>query len=303
MKTTNAPAGDFAARLADSGKTDKALRGDYSHIQADYTTDQRWEAYSAEEHALWRTLFDRQSALLSRYAAPEFTEGLKRLDVRDGIPDFRRASDVLMKATGWSLVAVPGLIPDKEFFEHLAARRFPVTNWIRTPEEMDYLVEPDVFHDFFGHVPLLTHPVFADYLQAYGHGGAKALALGGQEQLARLYWYMVEFGLINTKDGLRAYGAGMLSSRGETQFCIDSPAPHRIGFDLERVMRTTYRIDDYQQTYFVLDSYEQLMDATAVDFTPLYARLRELPEIAPTEVLPTDRVFTLGEQGQGHKAA
>ncbi len=303
MNKTNAPAGDFAARVTDSGKTDTALRGDYSHVQPDFTIDQGWDAYTSADHALWRTLYDRQSALLPRYAAPEFIDGLTRLDVGGGIPDFRRASDVLDKATGWTLVAVPGLIPEREFFEHLAARRFPVTNWIRKPEEMDYLVEPDVFHDFFGHVPLLTHPVFADYLQAYGVGGAKAIALGGQEQLARLYWYMVEFGLINTADGLRAYGAGMLSSRGETQFCIDSPAPHRVGFDLERVMRTRYRIDDYQQTYFVLDSYEQLMNATAVDFTPLYARLRDLPEIDPTMLLPGDHVFTRGSQAGGVKAA
>lgn len=303
MNQSNAPAGDFATSVTGSGKTDTALRGDYSHVRNDFTIDQGWDQYTSADHAMWRTLYDRQSALLPRYAAPEFIEGLKHLDVRDGIPDFRRASDLLDKATGWTLVAVPGLIPEREFFEHLAARRFPVTNWIRKPEEMDYLVEPDVFHDFFGHVPLLAHPVFADYMQAYGKGGVKAIALGAQEQLTRLYWYMVEFGLINTKDGLRAYGAGMLSSRGETQFCIDSASPHRIGFDLERVMRTQYRIDDYQQTYFVLDSYEQLINATAVDFTPLYARLRELPAVAPTEVLPTDRVFTLGNQGESHKAA
>lgn len=303
MNQSNAPASDFATSVTGSGKTDTALRGDYSHVRNDFTIDQGWDQYTSADHAMWRTLYDRQSALLPRYAAPEFIEGLKHLDVRDGIPDFRRASELLGKATGWTLVAVPGLIPEREFFEHLAARRFPVTNWIRKPEEMDYLVEPDVFHDFFGHVPLLAHPVFADYMQAYGKGGVKAIALGAQEQLTRLYWYMVEFGLINTKDGLRAYGAGMLSSRGETQFCIDSASPHRIGFDLERVMRTQYRIDDYQQTYFVLDSYEQLMNATAVDFTPLYARLRELPAIAPTEVLPTDRVFTLGNQGESHKAA
>lgn len=303
MTKTQVPAGDFATRVTDSGKTDTALRGDYSAVKDDFTIDQGWERYTDADHAMWRTLFDRQSALLHRYAAPEFIDGLKRLDVRDGIPDFRRASELLDRATGWTLVAVPGLIPEREFFEHLAARRFPVTNWIRKPEEMDYLVEPDVFHDFFGHVPLLAHPVFADYMQAYGLGGAKAIANNAQEQLTRLYWYMVEFGLINTPDGLRAYGAGMLSSRGETQFCIDSPSPHRIGFDLERVMRTTYRIDDYQQTYFVLDSYQQLMDATAVDFTPLYARLKTMLEIDPTTFLPSDRVFSRGSQGGCHKAA
>lgn len=304
MTQTSLPApGDFATQVAASGKTDTALRGDYSGAGSDFTIDQGWDRYDAAEHALWRTLYDRQSALLSRYAAPEFIDGLKRLDVRDGIPDFRRASDVLDKATGWTLVAVPGLIADREFFEHLAARRFPVTNWLRRPDEMDYLVEPDVFHDFFGHVPLLTHPVFADYLQAYGVKGAQAAALGGQEQLARLYWYMVEFGLIDTGDGLRAYGAGILSSRGETRFCIDSPSPHRIGFDLERVMRTRYRIDDYQQTYFVLNSYDQLFRATSADFAPLYARIKTQPELAPTDLAAGDRIFTAGSQGQASRAA
>lgn len=302
-QTNPRAAGDFAIQIADGGKTDTALRGDYRDAGSDFTVDQGWDRYDAADHALWRTLYDRQSALLSRYAAPEFIEGLKRLDVRDTIPDFRRASDVLDRATGWTLVAVPGLIPEREFFEHLAARRFPVTNWIRRPEEMDYLVEPDVFHDFFGHVPLLTHPVFADYLQAYGVKGAQAAALGGQEQLARLYWYMVEFGLIATTDGLRAYGAGMLSSRGETRFCIDSPSPHRIGFDLERVMRTRYRIDDYQQTYFVLDSYEQLFQATAADFGPLYARVKAKTELSPAETVAGDRVFTLGSQEENRRAA
>lgn len=286
--------GDFAARVAESGKTGTALRGDYRQMAADYTIDQGWQHYTAAEHGLWRTLYRRQSALLARYAAPEFIEGLRRLDVADGIPDFRRASDVLEKVTGWRLVAVPGLIPEKEFFEHLAARRFPVTNWLRRPDEMDYLVEPDVFHDFFGHVPLLTHPVFADYLQAYGAKGPQAIAAGALEQLARLYWYMVEFGLIATRDGLRAYGAGMLSSSGETQFCIDSAKPHRVGFDLERVMRTRYRIDDYQATYFVLDSYDQLFQATERDFGPLYTQVKAMPEIDPTSVLPSDRLYGPG---------
>lgn len=293
---------DFATAVTTSGKTDTALRGDYSTRDADYTIDQGWDRYTPADHALWRTLYDRQSALLPRYAAPEFIAGLKKLDVRDTIPDFRRASEVLDRATGWTLVAVPGLIPEKEFFEHLAARRFPVTNWLRRPEEMDYLVEPDVFHDFFGHVPLLSHRVFADYLQVYGVRGAEAIRQGGLEQLARLYWYMVEFGLIATPDGLRAYGAGMLSSRGETQFCIDSPVPHRVGFNLERVMRTKYRIDDYQQTYFVLNSYEQLFEATGRDFAPLYAKVKAMPEIASTQVMPGDRIITLGSQASGKAA-
>ncbi|MDE1148731.1 MAG: phenylalanine 4-monooxygenase [Azospirillaceae bacterium] len=274
-----------------TGKSDTPLRGDYSAMAADYTVPQNWENLTAEEHARWRVLYGQQSALLPRYAAPEFMDSLARLDAGDGIPRFDRASDVLSRATGWTLVAVPGLLPNDVFFGHLAARRFPVTNWIRRADEMDYLVEPDVFHDFFGHVPLLMHPVFANYLQAYGAKGAEAKDAGDLERLARLYWYMVEFGLINTASGLRAYGAGMLSSRGETQYCIDSPEPLRVGFDLERVMRTRYRIDDYQQTYFVLDSFDQLFQATAQDFGPLYAKLATLPDLPADQAQPGDRVF------------
>ncbi|HYC03055.1 MAG TPA: phenylalanine 4-monooxygenase [Azospirillaceae bacterium] len=286
--------------LKTEGKTDTPLRGDYSAMRADYTIEQGWEKYTDEEHALWRQLYERQTALLPRYAAPEYLECLGRLNAADGIPDFRRATEVVHKATGWELVAVPGLIDENAFFTHLSERRFPVTNWLRTPEEMDYLVEPDVFHDFFGHVPLLIHPVFADYMQAYGKGGLRAMKLGTMENLTRLYWYMVEFGLLNTKDGLKAYGAGILSSAGETVYCIESPEPNRIGFDLERVMRTKYRIDDYQETYFVLESYEQLFDATSQDFGPIYERLRGLPDFAATEVLPDDKVYT---RGTGRKRA
>lgn len=286
----------FKAATAGSGKTTKELRGDYSAMRADFTIDQGWERYTGAEHARWRTLYDRQSRLLPRYAAREFMDSLARLDAGDGIPDFRRASDMLGKATGWTIVAVPGLIPEGAFFDHLANRRFPVTNWIRRPEEMDYLEEPDVFHDFFGHVPLLMHPVFADYMQAYGKGGQRALGLGRIENLARLYWFTVEFGLIAGRDGLKVYGAGILSSAGETPYSIESRSPNRIGFDLERVMRTRYRFDDYQQTYFVIDSYDQLFEETAVDFGPIYQRIAPLPEYGPADVLSTDRVFTHGTQ-------
>jgi len=192
------------------------------------------------------------------------------------------------------LVAVPGLLPDLTFFEHLANRRFPVTVWIRTPEEFDYIVEPDIFHDFFGHVPLLFQPVFADFLQAYGRGGLKAHALGAIEMLARLYWYTVEFGLIETPAGLRTYGAGILSSGGEVPYSVDSPNPNRIGFDLLRIMRTRYKIDTFQETYFVIRNFGELFDATTPDFTPHYDRLRGQPLFAPRDVLASDRVLHRG---------
>jgi phenylalanine-4-hydroxylase len=219
---------------------------------------------------------------------------LADLDFGAGIPRFDVVNEKLGRATNWRLVAVPGLLPDLTFFEHLAQRRFPVTVWLREPREFDYIVEPDIFHDFYGHVPLLFQPVFADYLQAYGRGGIKAHALGAIEMLARLYWYTVEFGLIDTPKGLRTYGAGILSSGGELPYCVDSPDPNRIGFDLMRIMQTRYKIDTYQETYFVIRDFGQLFDATAPDFTPYYAQLRGCEPHAPSAVLATDRVYPRG---------
>ncbi|HET8727662.1 MAG TPA: phenylalanine 4-monooxygenase [Alphaproteobacteria bacterium] len=263
--------------------------------RADFTIDQDWESYTGQEHATWRTLFDRQARLLQGRATPEFLDGIHALEIAaDGIPDFRRLNDMLGRATGWQVVAVPGLVPDGIFFEHLANRRFPSTCFIRRPEQMDYLQEPDVFHDVFGHVPLLVNPVFADYMEAYGKGGLKALGQNSLHYLARLYWYTVEFGLIRSPEGMRIYGAGILSSKGESVFSLDDAAPNRIAFDLVRVMRTNYRIDDYQETYFVIDSFDRLFEETAPDFTALYARLKGMEDLQPGDVLPEDRVLHRG---------
>jgi phenylalanine-4-hydroxylase len=277
-----------------TGETDHKLRGDYSRMRSDYTVDQDWDAYSAAEHELWRRLYARQGTLVPRYASEEFNTTLGRLDYGKGIPRFDAINEKLGPASRWRLVAVPGLVPDAVFFEHLANRRFPVSVWIRDPEEFDYIVEPDIFHDFFGHVPMLFNPVFADYMQAYGQGGLKAASLGSIEMLSRLYWYTVEFGLIETKRGLRAYGAGILSSGGEISYCIDSADPNRIGFDLLRIMQTRYKIDTFQETYFVIRDFRQLFDATAPDFTPHYALLQGREPHAPSAVLPTDEVYHRG---------
>ncbi|HVO03766.1 MAG TPA: phenylalanine 4-monooxygenase [Candidatus Cybelea sp.] len=271
------------------------LRGDYSQMEADYTVEQDWFRYTEEEHARWRLLYRRQAKLLERYAAPEFVAGITALDAAGQIPDLAIASRRLQAASGWQLVTVPGLIPETDFFAHLAKRQFPVTEWIRRADEIDYLVEPDIFHDFFGHVPLLFNPVFADYMQIYGEKGAEASRLETSKILVRLYWYMVEFGLIRTEQGLKAYGAGMLSSAAETRFSIEDKSPHRIGFDLERVLRTTYRIDDFQETYFVLDGFEQLFEATRRDFAPIYGRIAAESELSPDVTLVTDRVITRGD--------
>ena len=258
--------------------------------------EQDWKAYTAAEHAIWRTLFHRQEEVLIDRACDEFLAGLSALGVAaEGIPDFRQLNDALGKDTGWSIVAVPGLVPDDIFFEHLASRRFPSTCFIRRADQLDYLEEPDVFHDIFGHVPMLMNPVFADYMEAYGKGGLKALRLHSLHHLARLYWYTVEFGLIETLQGPRIYGSGIVSSKGESIYCLESPAPNRLGFDLLRVMRTDYRIDDFQETYFVIDSFDQLFAATQPDFTPHYAMLAGMTDIAPDAVLPSDHVLHRGQ--------
>jgi len=253
------------------------MRGDYTRSGPDFVIEQDWSAYTAEEHALYRRLFERQSKLVPRHACPEWIEAIAGLDSAGEIPDFRDISAKLRKQTGWELVAVPGLIPDEAFFTHLAHRRFPVTVWLRRPEEFDYIAEPDVFHDFFGHVPLLFDRTYADHLHEYGKGGLKAMRLNAVTFLSRLYWYTIEFGLIKTQAGVRAYGSGLLSSGGELAYCVEDPKPRRLAFNLERIMRTAYQIDRYQERYFVIDSFEQLMRETAPDFTPIYERLRSLP--------------------------
>ena len=266
--------------------------------RADWTIDQGWGRYNDSEHAVWTTLYERQRAMLPGRACDAFLRGLDVLDLhRGGIPDFARINEELGRLTGWSVVAVPGLVPDAVFFDHLANRRFPAGRFIRQPTQLDYLQEPDIFHDVFGHVPMLTDPTFADYMQAYGEGGLRSLSFGSLEQLARLYWYTVEFGLIRDGAGLKLYGAGIVSSFGESHFALEDASPNRIAFDLKRVMRTRYRIDDYQQSYFVIDSFADLLRQTLeTDFAPLYADLATAPELTPEAVEQADQVLHLGLQ-------
>ncbi|MBU1376081.1 MAG: phenylalanine 4-monooxygenase [Alphaproteobacteria bacterium] len=277
-------------------------------VRADWTIDQDWQAYTQAEHDVWITLYERQRALLPGRACDPFLKGLDSLDLhRAGIPDFNRINEELTRLTGWSVVAVPGLVPDAVFFDHLANRRFPAGQFIRRADQLDYLQEPDVFHDVFGHVPMLTDPIFADYMQAYGQGGLRALNLGQLHNLARLYWYTVEFGLLETPAGLRIYGAGIVSSHAESIFALDDPSPNRLGFDLERTMRTPYRIDDFQQAYFVIPSLQALLDATLADFGAIYAYLAGQKDLPIDAILPEDKVFTHGTQayaaGRGLTAA
>lgn len=276
------------------GASARPPRGDYSRALDDYTCPQNWGSYTDADHDTYRRLYERQSALLPGLACDAFIEALPSLGIKDRIPRFEEINERLKPATGWEIVAVPGLIPERPFFDLLAHRRFPVTDWIRKPDEFEYIVEPDVFHDLFGHVPLLFNPVFADYVQRYGAGGLKAHDLGAGELLSRLYWYTIEFGLIRQPDGLRAYGAGILSSSGELRHSVTSPTPQRIALDLVRCMRTRYKIDDYQATYFVIDSFQQLFDLTAPDFAPLYEAVRASGELAADASNASDSRITLG---------
>ena len=269
-----------------------------------YTTavvEQPWQAYGVTDHATWGALYRRQRELLAGRACDEFLAAQDAMGMdAQRIPRFEQLNEALAAATGWRIVGVEGLLPELDFFDHLANRRFPVSWWIRRLDQLDYIEEPDLFHDLVGHVPLLMNPVFADYMAAYGRGGVKAHAIGPEalQNLTRLYWYTVEFGLINTADGLRIYGAGIVSSKGESLHSLEAAAPNRIGFDLERIMRTRYRIDTYQKTYFVIDGFEQLMAATEPDFTPIYAKLAAQAHLPAGDVQDHDRVFQRGS-GEG----
>ncbi len=263
--------------------------------RADWTVEQGWENYSADEHAVWKKLFERQTRLLADRACDEFVQAMRDLPIgAEQIPDFRRLSDVLGLKTGWQIVAVPGLVPDEVFFEHLANRRFPAGRFIRNPHELDYLEEPDIFHDVFGHVPLLLNPAIADYIQAYGVGGLRAQRLGKLANLARIYWYTVEFGLLQQPDGLRIYGAGIASSHTESVFALDDPSPHRIRFDLKRVMRTDYRIDDFQECYFVIGHLDELLELARIDFGPMYQEVEGLSDYQPGDIVAGDAILTRG---------
>ena len=261
----------------------------------DYTIDQRWETYTPEEHDRWDRLARNQQAILPGRACQQFMDAIEKLELsRSGIPNMEELSERLEKLTGWRVVPVTDLVPDDIFFDHLANRRFPAGAFIRPESEFDYLEEPDVFHDIYGHVPLLANPVFADFMEAYGKGGNRALELGQLKNLARLYWYTVEFGLINTDDGLRIYGAGILSSPHESRFSLEDDSPNRVGFSLERLMRTKHIIDDFQQTYFVIDSFEQLLETCYQDFGDIYSRVKDQPDYEAHDIVPGDDIITRG---------
>jgi len=278
-----------------SSESDPKQRFRNARRNPDFTIDQDWASYSAVEHNRWDRLFKRSRAILQGRACDEFIAALRALELSQfGIPHMERLSDRLEKLSGWRVVPVSDLVPDEVFFNHLANRRFPAGAFIRPEQEMDYLEEPDIFHDVFGHVPLLANPVYANFMQAYGAGGQRAMRLDRLPNLARLYWYTVEFGLMRTKAGLRIFGAGIMSSYSESVFALESDSPNRVAFNLERVMRTKYIIDDFQQTYFVIDSFDKLLEECYQDFGPLYERMRTASDIEAHELLDGEDVLTRG---------
>jgi phenylalanine-4-hydroxylase len=271
------------------------LRGDYSHVHDDMTIDYSWDQLTEADHAMWRRLYARNMPIIAERACAEYLAGIKALGFDDepGIPHFDRVNEKLSKLTGWQMVWVPGLVPPEKFFPMLAARKFPMTAFIRKPEEVDYLQEPDIFHEMFGHITMLANPLFADYSEAFGRGGIKALEHGFLTYLETLYWFTIEFGLINTAQGRRIYGAGILSSPGESVYSV-GPEPTHVAFDVKRIMRQKYRIDTFQHHYFVIDSFEQLLESTKPDFLPYYEEVSKLSPVEVTEILPTDKVIQRG---------
>ena len=262
----------------------------------DCIIDQGWERYTAEDHAIWRTLFERQQRILKGRVCQEYLDGLEALGISsEGVPNFEEMNARLRRLTGWEVVAVPGLIPSRPFFQMLANRQFPAGTFIRSREQLDYLEEPDIFHDVFGHVPLLTNSAYADYMNEYGRIGLAAVEHGGVKFLARLNWYTIEFGLIRKPEGIQIYGAGIVSSFGEAKYVVDDPSANQLAFSLDRVLRTGYYIDDFQASYFVIDRFEDLFNLLSVmDFPSTFEQLRTLPAHTPFEILPQDVVIRKG---------
>ncbi len=271
---------------------------------AGLVVDQGWKDYTNDQHESWKLLFERQIEILKPRACPEYLQALDTLGfTADKIPNFHEINERLRAITGWEVVATEGLIKSKPFFDMLTDKKFPSGYFIRDKDQLDYLEEPDIFHDLFGHIPLLTNEAYANYMHEYGKGGARASQYKTTKNLARLNWWTIEFGLIQKEDGLKLYGAGLCSSYGEAQYCMDDPSAHHIKFDLERCMRTKVYINDYQPSYFVIDSFEDLFEqAVNTDFSPMYKSFKGLDgieqaeEYLPFDLIEGDTVLREGTQ-------
>jgi phenylalanine-4-hydroxylase len=270
-------------------------------VAADWTVPQGWDALAPSQHDAWIKLVARQSDRIASFASRQFLQGLGVLQLSEGgIPDYRRLNAKLSACAGWTVVAVPGVIPNQAFFGHLAQRRFPIANFLRSPASPDYSDEPDMFHDLFGHLPMLTDVAFASFMQAYGEAGLRASRAGGEAQLGRLYLHTVEFGIVAEDGGLRAFGAGLLSSLGETVHALTGPDVRRLHFDLRRVMRTDYLFDRFQREYFVIRSFEHLLDEMErTDLSAVYREVQSLPLLEPGMDAPNDRFFVMPSPSAG----
>ena len=238
--------------------------------------------YSDDEHAVWNELITRQLEIVQGRACQEFLDGLEILELpTERIPQLGEVSEKLLERTGWQVAAVPALIDFDRFFQLLSERRFPAATFIRSREEMEYLQEPDIFHEIFGHCAMLTHPAFADFTHAYGVAGVRA-DKKDRAMLARLYWFTVEFGLVQTGKGLRIYGGGINSSPGETVYALESDVPDRRPFDPVAALRTPYRIDIFQTVYYVLEKLDDLFELSRSDLLGMITKARALGEFAPT---------------------
>jgi phenylalanine-4-hydroxylase len=238
--------------------------------------------YTDDEHAIWAELYARQVEIIENRVCDQFQHGLRTLDLpSDHIPQTRDISAILREKTGWEVEPVPALINFDRFFKLLADKKFPAASFIRTREEMEYLQEPDIFHEIFGHTAMLTDEAFANFTHAYGKAGIEATK---QERvyLARLYWFTVEFGLLATPVGNRIYGGGIASSPGETIYALESDEPLRRPFDPIDALRTPYRIDIFQTVYYVLDSMNDLFELAETDLLKLIRKARALGPFAPT---------------------
>lgn len=238
--------------------------------------------YSEDEHEIWHELISRQLPMLPGRVCQEYIDALELMNFpNDRIPQLHEVSAVLQETTGWSVAPVPALIDFTSFFKLLANRQFPAATFIRSRQEMDYLQEPDIFHEVFGHTPLLTDYRFAAFTEAYGKAGLAA-DKKDHAMLARLFWFTVEFGLIDTADGLRTYGAGLVSSPGELTYSLESSSPERKVFDPLDALRTPYRIDIFQTVYFRLSGFDTLFELAQMDLIPLINEARRLGMHTPT---------------------
>jgi phenylalanine-4-hydroxylase len=237
----------------------------YFKYTRDLVMEQDYENYTSEDHAVWKILYERQMPNLPGKATQDYIDGVHTVKfVADHIPNFKEVNQILNTKTGWKIHVVPGLIPNREFFELMRDRNFCATTWLRKMDELDYLEEPDMFHDVFGHVPLLTNQNLCDFLVKLSKIALKHIdSIAAIEAVARIYWYTVEFGMIQEEGQLRIYGAGILSSRGETDYSLNSDVPKRLAYNVRQIIETPYIKDRYQEQYFVIESFEQLYNSVS----------------------------------------